>query len=192
MSKKSTPFLDTQRKNISQEEYDRANEPYHQQQELMAFLQRAYDHSVEVLKSAQEKYGYTIPSLEPGHLFCFPQGVTELDIEEYEIAIAIDTVKAVIDVKTKLFDDDKHALANAAIWLGTLACDDIRISYLTRIASGGRESPRKKEARAIYNKFKQAGKILNWNTLRIELGKKEVFAPEGTIKGWLTEFRKGN
>ena len=133
-------FFKHETKEISEAEYEKRNQSYVTQQELLRLLNAWYENAVTILENNgyvrkpddQEveaiiaKYGYDrtqdihIPKL--GGLFCFKRGATAYDvIKEKEARNAYEVITQASNVYRLLRGKDKCALALAAIALGSEA-----------------------------------------------------------------------
>lgn len=179
-----TPFLDIKTRMAGNDEAEASRQPHHQHQQLLDTLRRAWDHNAAILRAR----GYVVTK------FGAPPIVQ--DIREPEAMEAHHIIAAVHEVWSALFQDDKFALANAALWLGIVSSGQYFRRYQGRLgakrtSASSRAVDRRLElGRAIYEAVQRKGRRPTFHDLRNGLNDAGISTTESQAKRLLTELNR--
>lgn len=170
-----TPYLQTEARKITPEEYAQLISPDHQQQKLLDTLRLVWDHNAAILKAL----GYRVPSDWTG--MPATQDVVEPEaVEASRIIAACCRLWETIDAK------DPFAIGNAGIWLGLSLCGEPFRRHQGRSGSNPKSVHKIKarevfRSRDIWQSAKEFIKAVEQNGI-------PVSPQQGA--NWFTDFRK--
>jgi len=170
---------------ISKEEAAEMMQPYRQQEELIAFLNDAWEHSAEILRA----HGYEVTKMGA-------PPITQ-DITEPKALEAEDVIGAIHNVWSALFKADEFTIANAGIWLGLMAGGESFRKYQKALSDMQRNSPRSQDkaerlskAREIAERLRSKGRKPTYHDIREGLRKAGLACSDDQARDCVREMNK--
>ena len=168
------PFVQVETAPLERDERDRLNDPYHNQQLMLAILAGCWEANAAIL----EQHGYPTPASWTGRM-------TRQDITDPAPLEAYRVLQACCDAWQAIRSQDPFRIAHAGFWLGQMTAGDSFRQYQSRNSSAPR-SAAKEEARALF----QAHRPGSCKAFELGLAAAGISATREQARNWYTDFKK--